>query len=75
MKKDEPRADIPPASDAGLEAGEGAQDRSLLIVDDDQIFLARLGKAMEARGYVVTSETSVAGGLAAIAKAPGFCRH
>ena len=48
-------------------------DRSLLIVDDDKAFLARLARAMEARGYAVTPAESVADGLAAIARsAPAF---
>ncbi len=45
-------------------------DRSLLILDDDKVFLARLSRAMEARGYVVTPADSVSAGLAAIAARP-----
>ncbi len=45
-------------------------DMSLLIVDDDKPFLSRLARAMEKRGYVVATATSVAEGLAAIAAAP-----
>ena len=45
-------------------------DRSLLIVDDDKPFLTRLGRAMEARGFVVTQCESVAEGLAALDSAP-----
>jgi two-component system, response regulator RegA len=45
-------------------------DRSLLLVDDDKPFLARLARAMESRGYVVTAAESVAAGLAAIAQKP-----
>ena len=48
-------------------------DRSLLIVEDDKPFLERLGRAMETRGFTVTSCDSVAEGLAQIAKtAPAF---
>ena len=48
-------------------------DRSLLIVDDDKPFAARLARAMEARGFVVEAAGSVAEGLAAIAAgAPAF---
>jgi two-component system, response regulator RegA len=48
-------------------------DRSLLIVDDDKPFAARLARAMEARGFVVEAAGSVAEGLAAItAGAPAF---
>ncbi|WP_036257242.1 ActR/PrrA/RegA family redox response regulator transcription factor [Methylocapsa aurea] len=49
------------------------QDRSLLIVDDDKAFLARLTRSMEMHGFVVTAAQSVAEGLAAIAEhAPAF---
>ena len=37
-------------------------DRSLLIVDDDKPFAARLARAMEARGFVVEAAGSVAEG-------------
>lgn len=48
-------------------------DRSLLIVDDDKPFLSRLTRAMEARGFDVTSVESVMEGLAAVeAAAPAF---
>ena len=48
-------------------------DRSLLIVEDDKPFLERLARAMETRGFSVTSSDSVAEGLAQIAKAaPAF---
>ena len=48
----------------------------LLIVDDDQIFLARLGKAMEVRGYIVTSETSVSGRIGSDRQSPArLCCH
>ncbi len=38
-------------------------DRSLLIVDDDKSLLLRLARAMEARGFVVSTAESVADGL------------
>jgi two-component system response regulator RegA len=38
-------------------------DRSLLIVEDDKPFLQRLARAMETRGFTVTSAESVAEGL------------
>jgi two-component system response regulator RegA len=48
-------------------------DRSLLIVEDDKPFLERLARAMESRGFEVTSCDSVAEGLTQIAKAaPAF---
>ena len=48
-------------------------DRSLLIVEDDRPFLERLSRAMETRGFSVTSCDTVADGLAQIGKsAPAF---
>ena len=38
-------------------------DRSLLIVEDDKSFLQRLARAMESRGFTVTTAESVANGL------------
>ncbi len=52
---------LPPLSDA---------EKSLLIVDDDKPFLTRVARAMETRGFIVSQASSVAEGLAAIAKAP-----
>ena len=46
-----------------------AEDRSLLIVDDDKPFLTRLTRAMEARGFAVRTAESVAEGLALIVTA------
>ena len=45
-------------------------DRSLLIVDDDEPFLRRLSRAMEKRGFDVTSVETVAAGKAATATRP-----
>jgi two-component system, response regulator RegA len=51
----------------------GHTDRSLLIVEDDKPFLERLARAMETRGFAVTSCDNVADGLSQIAKAaPAF---
>jgi two-component system response regulator RegA len=47
-----------------------AEDRSLLIADDDKAFLVRLTRAMEARGFLVTAVETVADGLAAIRLSP-----
>jgi two-component system response regulator RegA len=41
-------------------------DRSLLIVEDDKPFLERRSRAMETRGFNVTSCDSVSDGLAHI---------
>jgi two-component system response regulator RegA len=73
-------SDHPRYSNAETEAAapdEGvlalAAARSLLIVDDDKPFLARLTRSMEARGFAVTAAESVAEGIAAIAtEAPEF---
>ena len=41
---------------AGRTATAGTSgERSLLIVEDDKSFLQRLARAMEARGFVVTT--------------------
>lgn len=42
----------------------------LLIVDDDKVFLARLARAMEARGYAVSTADSVAEGLLVVKADP-----
>ena len=45
-------------------------DRSLLIVEDDKLFLARLARAMETRGFNVTIAESVADGLQQVEHSP-----
>ena len=40
-----------------------APDRTLLIVEDDRSFLQRLARAMESRGFTVSTAESVAEGL------------
>jgi two-component system, response regulator RegA len=48
-------------------------ERTLLIVEDDKSFLQRLARAMEGRGFVVTTAESVADGLLQVEKAaPAF---
>lgn len=55
-----------PLEDVGL-------DTSLLIVDDDEPFLKRLGRAMEKRGFSVETAASVAAGTAiATARPPAY---
>jgi len=51
-------------------ATEPKGDRRLLIVDDDKSFLDRLARAMESRGFQVTTAETVAAGLAQVAAAP-----
>ena len=45
-------------------------ERSLLIVEDDKSFLQRLARAMETRGFAVSTAESVAEGLLQVEKAP-----
>src|SRR6195952_1218461 len=48
-------------------------ERSLLIVEDDKAFLQRLARAMEGRGFTVTTAESVADGLLQVEQvAPAF---
>ena len=49
------------------------QDRSLLLVDDDEPFVKRLARAMERRGFVPETAESVAAGRAiAQARPPAY---
>ena len=45
-------------------------DKTLLIVDDDEPFRRRLGRAMEKRGFEVTLAESVAAGVALARRTP-----
>jgi two-component system, response regulator RegA len=55
------------------EPAELGVDRSLLLVDDDEAFVRRLGKAMEKRGFLVElAETVAAGKAAATARPPAY---
>lgn len=73
MKSDVPEAGVDPKVENVLNLGDADTDKTLLIVDDDKPFLSRLSRAMETRGFLVTSAQSVAEGLAAIAiEAPAF---
>ncbi|WP_054006769.1 ActR/PrrA/RegA family redox response regulator transcription factor [Cypionkella psychrotolerans] len=58
------------ADDLGEELGP---DRSLLLVDDDEVFVKRLAKAMEKRGFLPETAGSVAAGRAiALARPPAY---
>jgi two-component system, response regulator RegA len=58
---------------ADLVAAAMPSDRSLLIVEDDKSFLQRLARAMEGRGFTVTTAESVAEGLSQLETAsPAF---
>ena len=50
-----------------------AGDRTLLIVEDDKSFLQRLARAMESRGFTVTTAETIAEGLTRLETAtPAF---
>jgi two-component system, response regulator RegA len=54
-------------------AGAVPSERSLLIVEDDKSFLQRLARAMETRGFTVSTAESVAEGLLQVERAaPAF---
>lgn len=62
-----------PSAAESQAAFEARGDKSLLIVDDDRPFSARLARAMESRGYQVRVVDSVEDGIAAVeAEAPAF---
>src|SRR5436305_14856651 len=66
------RPSAPDALSAGLQ-GLPESDRTLLIVDDDAPLCQRLARAMERRGFVVTTADSVSAGIsAATAHPPAF---
>ena len=48
------------------------KDRTLLIADDDAAFRNRIARALELRGFIVTSVGSVAEALAQTARPPAF---
>ena len=68
--------DAPETAKPGTRTGTGGAvsgGRSLLIVEDDKSFLQRLARALETRGFVVTTAESVAEGLLQVEKAaPAF---
>jgi two-component system response regulator RegA len=54
-------------------SGTVPSERTLLIVEDDKSFLQRLARAMEMRGFAVSTAESVADGLLQVEKAaPAF---
>ena len=55
-----------PDSDT-MEIGE---DKTILLLDDDEPFLRRLAKAMEKRGFIVEMAESVAAGKAIVSARP-----
>jgi len=65
-------SDAPAAEIAlpGAVLTELGADRSLLLVDDDETFVRRLGRAMEKRGFAVEVATSVAQGKQIVIERP-----
>lgn len=58
------------AEDLGAELG---LDRTLLLVDDDDLFVKRLAKAMEKRGFLPETANSVSAGRAiALTRPPAY---
>src|SRR5215469_16775937 len=58
---------------ADMAAAGAANGRALLIVEDDKSFQQRLARAMEARGFTVSTAESVADGLLQVEQAaPAF---
>jgi len=64
---------LAPVTSEIIPALQTLSDRSLLIVEDDKAFLERLARAMESRGFIVTTSETVAEGVARIGRsAPAF---
>jgi len=58
---------------ADTDAAGLGEDRSLLLLDDDEAFVKRLAKAMEKRGFQpVTAESVAAGKAIALARPPAY---
>jgi len=70
MKNDPVEASIEAKTGEDLLPALPDAEKTLLIVDDDKPFLTRVARAMETRGFIVSMASSVAEGLAAIAKEP-----
>ena len=51
-------------------AAQIAGDRSLLLVEDDKLFLQRLARAMESRGFAVRTAETVSEGLQLVDASP-----
>ena len=55
------------------ELADIGEDKTLMLVDDDEPFLRRLAKAMEKRGFITETADSVAAGKAiAMARPPAY---
>ena len=53
-----------------FDGGHVPHENTLLIVDDDRAFLARLARAMETRGFEVEAAASVEEGLSSLRRRP-----
>ncbi len=61
-------------NDQSQHLGNDGELPNLLLVDDDRPFLQRLGRAMESRGFVVTTAESVRDGISHVARqTPDYC--
>ena len=49
---------------------DGIQDRTILVAEDDMPFRTRMARALEARGFTVTSAETVALAIAHVRKSP-----
>jgi two-component system, response regulator RegA len=61
---------LPGGGDPSAFGAQPENERTLLIVDDDEPLCQRLARAMERRGFVVRTADSVASGVAAVAQEP-----
>ena len=61
---------MPHISDTTFQTDELPEDRTLLVVDDDAVFLERMSRAMAERGFEVRSRSTAAMALALISEAP-----
>jgi two-component system, response regulator RegA len=61
---------VPKTPDTTFQTDELPEDRTLLFVDDDAVFLERISRAMAERGFEVRSSTTAAKALALISEAP-----
>ena len=67
---DRPQQPAAPELEASRLRGLSEADRTLLVVDDDAPLCQRLARAMERRGFVVSTADSVAAGTAAATAHP-----
>jgi two-component system response regulator RegA len=61
---------VSPLGGQGSALSAEAHNRSLLIVEDDKVFLQRLAHAMASRGFEVTTADSVSKGLSSVEQRP-----